>query len=103
MEKTNKKGAVELRLSTYQIKQIAAIAARETVKLLKEEQLLNAAEDDWMTIKEAAAYTGYAVATLRKKASRGEIPYTRRSGHPRFLKAQLSRFMRYGNAGMENN
>lgn len=50
--------------------------------------------DKWMSPKQAAEYTGYAVQTIYNKVSQGEIPHHKGSGSTRFKKSELDAWMR---------
>lgn len=50
--------------------------------------------DRWMTPKQAAEYTGYAVQTIYNKVSQDQIPYHKGAAGTRFLKSELDAWMR---------
>ena len=57
--------------------------AREVVEAVKQ------AEDEELTLDEAAAASGYARRTLREKVSSGEIPNAGRKNAPRIRRGDL--------------
>ena len=57
------------------------------------EQILST-QKDFLTVREAAAYTGYAESYLRKMAMRKQIPYYKVSARAiRFAKSDLVAFL----------
>lgn len=51
--------------------------------------------EPFMTVREAAEYTGYAVGTIYNYVSQGRIPFHRRSkGAPRFKATELDAWVR---------
>ena len=59
--------------------------AREVVKAVSE------AEDETLTLAEAAAESGYARRTIRQKVATGEIPNVGRKNAPRIRRGDLPR------------
>jgi hypothetical protein len=55
------------------------------------EAALRAADDEELTLKEAAAESGYSAERLRHKVAEGDVPNAGRKGAPRIRRADLPR------------
>ena len=67
------------------------LLTKKKIKTMKE---ISNVEKDFLTVREAAAYTGYAESYLRKLAMRKQIPYFKISARAiRFSKADLVAFL----------
>lgn len=53
------------------------------------EEAIRSAEDETLTLSEAAAASGYAKRTLREKVAKGEIPNAGRKHAPRVRRGDL--------------
>lgn len=49
---------------------------------------------EWMNSKEVASYSGFSIATIYSKKSRGEIPVHCGSGEPRYHRAEIDAWLR---------